>query len=74
MPATAAPTAAASSSAGCPTPRPTAWAVDGLAIPLAGGAAEAFHTSGGGAVYFFALLYCFMGVAVVSDPQAARWS
>lgn len=62
---TAAP---AATDVGCPTPRPTSWGIDQVVIGMQGSAAREFHEGGaGGAVYFFGLLYCFMGVAVVSD-------
>ena len=53
---------------GCPTPRPTSWAIDQVAISVSGSGGRRFHEGGGGAVvWLLALVYCFLGVAIVSD-------
>ena len=53
---------------GCPTPRPTSWAIDQVAISVSGSGGKRFHEGGGGAVvWLLALVYCFLGVAIVSD-------
>ncbi|KAJ1447669.1 Sodium/calcium exchanger protein-domain-containing protein [Pelagophyceae sp. CCMP2097] len=49
---------------GCATPRPTAWGIDTLSIDVSD---KEFHQRGGGVVYCLALLYTFLGVAMVSD-------
>ena len=55
-----------SSVVGCPTPRPTSWGVEQIAISVSGSGGKAFHRGGGGAVVWcLSLIYCFLGVAVV---------